>query len=150
MIIGRCMYGMVLATPLIKHWLPLQTHSHLTAWFIRPIIRKSWFLDGSVLGSSRPEPEPDRLRTRTGGSVHGSGILLNQTSSPVQGSAETAQEPNRTELCHHYSCPFGYVLATSTSWHSLPYSNLVEHLICIGDPQQLRPNVSTFGEPPTF
>ena len=27
---------------------------------------------------------------------------------------------------------------------------IVEQLICIGDPQQLRPNVSTFGESPTF
>jgi hypothetical protein len=26
----------------------------------------------------------------------------------------------------------------------------VEHLICIGDPQQLRPNVSTFSESPAF
>ena len=28
--------------------------------------------------------------------------------------------------------------------------NAVEHLICIGDPQQLRPNVSTFSELPAF
>lgn len=34
--------------------------------------------------------------------------------------------------------------------HASPYSNVVEHLICIGDPKQLRPNVSTFGESPTF
>jgi hypothetical protein len=29
--------------------------------------------------------------------------------------------------------------------HASP-SHIVEHLICIGDPQQLRPNISTFGE----
>jgi len=31
-----------------------------------------------------------------------------------------------------------------------PHLISVEQLICIGDPQQLRPNVSTFGESPTF
>ena len=38
----------------------------------------------------------------------------------------------------------------SQCFHTSPCSNVVEHLICIGDPQQLRPNVSTFGESPTF
>jgi hypothetical protein len=33
-----------------------------------------------------------------------------------------------------------------TSWlHGSSLPNVVEHLICIGDPQQLRPTVSTFG-----
>jgi hypothetical protein len=46
--------------------------------------------------------------------------------------------------------PSGAPEATMIWLHGSPYSNIVQHLICIGDPQQLRPNVSTFGEPLAF
>jgi hypothetical protein len=41
-------------------------------------------------------------------------------------------------------------LAPSTLLLVSFHPNVVEHLICIGDPQQLRPTVSTFCESPTF
>ena len=41
-------------------------------------------------------------------------------------------------------------LAPPTLLHVSFHPNVVEHLICIGDPQQLRPNVSTFCESPRF
>ena len=44
--------------------------------------------------------------------------------------------------------PSGASQDTTTRLHGSPLPNVVEHLICIGDPQQLRPTVSTFGQSP--
>jgi hypothetical protein len=48
------------------------------------------------------------------------------------------------------SCSLRYLQVTSVWTQSSSDPNTVEHLICIGDPQQLRPNVSTFSESPAF
>ena len=42
--------------------------------------------------------------------------------------------------------PSGTFYATSMWLRGSSLSDVVEHLICIGDPQQLRPTVSTFSE----
>jgi len=46
--------------------------------------------------------------------------------------------------------PSGTFYTTSVWLRGSPLSDVVEHLICIGDPQQLRPTVSTFSESPAL
>jgi len=42
--------------------------------------------------------------------------------------------------------PSGTFYSIPAGLHGSSLSDVVEHLICIGDPQQLRPTVSTFSE----
>jgi hypothetical protein len=75
----------------------------------------TYFYNGPVLVHSRSEPGPHplepELMVQSNIQVEGS----NQTQSPVLGSDDIPQEPDQTELYHHYKWSYAMQCDTARS-----------------------------------
>jgi hypothetical protein len=93
-------------------------------------------------------PQSWSLSSRFVGNVCVSHDLnLNPTERRTEGSNGRRSRPSFRSPCFSLSCSFRY---SRNYWFGIDVHlmslHTVEHLICIGDPKQLRANLSTFGE----